>query len=661
MIIISILFSCNSKKETVKSLQEQYPNVLDIEYIPQKEYDIGNFGFSDMGAWHGYALPHRDSSRYYGSFTGPLLMKTKGRWLSKSLFNLGIILNGKKLNLAKAKVTINYYPGKLEQQLEIDSLQAKISLIFVSNRTALLQTEVSNVSNSNVNIIICNSGELLDKEAELENIYGGIRINFNNKKEYFLIRSDGNVKTVIDSVDKSYKMYCSRVINLKPQNSSKINLLHSYYFNENEQNKEKDSIESWFINTEKLFRDNTKRWDKYISSILNHKTKLLEKEDNRKLAVKCIETLLTNWRSAAGALHYDGVFPSASYQGFYGFWSWDSWKHAVALSHFFPELAKSSVLSMFQYQDSLGMIADCVYFNPKENNWRDTKPPLATWAVVEIFNQTKDTAFVRKMYPKLVKYHNWWYKYRDHNSNMLCEYGSTDGTLIAAKWESGMDNAVRFDSAKILQNNTVSWSMNQESVDLNSYLYAEKLQLSELAEILNKTDDALSFKQDADKLKQLIQTKFWDNKTAYFYDREIPSGKLLTVQQATEAWIPLYTQIATKKQAAAIKTIMADPKKFKTKVPLPTLSASNPKFNPLNGYWRGPVWIDQAHFGIKGLQKYGYNSLADSLLHSLIHNAEGLLDKDAIRENYHPITGKGLNACNFSWSAAHYLMLLADY
>ena len=42
----------------------------------------------------------------------------------------------------------------------------------------------------------------------------------------------------------------------------------------------------------------------------------------------------------------------------------------------------------------------------------------------------------------------------------------------------------------------------------------------------------------------------------------------------------------------------------------------------------------------------------------LWQNADGLLTNKEIRENYHPITGKGLNAKNFSWSAAHILMLL---
>lgn len=70
---------------------------------------------------------------------------------------------------------------------------------------------------------------------------------------------------------------------------------------------------------------------------------------------------------------------------------------------------------------------------------------------------------------------------RDHDGDGLCEFGSTDGSLIAAKWESGMDNAIRFDDSKILKNSEGAFSLNQESVDLNAYLYAEKEYLSKLA------------------------------------------------------------------------------------------------------------------------------------------------------------------------------------
>ena len=108
-----------------------------------------------------------------------------------------------------------------------------------------------------------------------------------------------------------------------------------------------------------------------------------------------------------------------------------------------------------------------------------------------------------------------------------------------------------------------------------------------------------------------------------------------------------------------VKNKMMNPKKFYTKVPFQTMSADHEKFNPLKGYWRGPNWLDQAYFGVKGLRNYGYNEEADKATLQILEGAEGVLEKGkSIRENYHPITGKGLNAKNFSWSAAHIIMLL---
>ena len=81
---------------------------------------------------------------------------------------------------------------------------------------------------------------------------------------------------------------------------------------------------------------------------------------------------------------------------------------------------------------------DCIYIDKNENNERNSKPPLAAWAVSEIYKSTQDADFVKEIYPKLLHYHQWWYKYRDHDRNGYCEFGAVDGTLEAAAWESGM-------------------------------------------------------------------------------------------------------------------------------------------------------------------------------------------------------------------------------
>ncbi|GAB7088118.1 MGH1-like glycoside hydrolase domain-containing protein [Marinifilum fragile] len=659
--------SCTQKKQEKNGdaaidLQEKYTNILNIQGVPAKQYDLKPFGFSDMGAWHGYALPHQDSTTYYGGFAGPLSMKMWGQWLGKNLCQLVLTdaNTNQEIDLSKAKAEMIYKPGKLQQKLQLQDITIDIQLVFASNRTSLIQTSISNNSNKDMQLKVGWKGELFEKELQLVKSTNGVQVNYNKSDEIFLMQTHLPNEVSIAKNNLSYQMNLTNNQLVKAGLQTKISMLHSHYFNEKEAMAEGKFLSLWLKNPQDVFSQNKSRWNGYLSKALDSKNPLLDKDENKRLAVKCVQTLLTNWRSPAGDLQHDGVFPSAAYQGFYGFWSWDSWKQAVALVRFNPELAKSNILSMFQYQDEMGMVADCVYFDPKDNNWRDTKAPLAAWAVLEIYKRTNDLDFVREMYPKLVKYHEWWYQYRDHDQNGLCEYGSTDGTLIAAKWESGMDNAVRFDDAKMLKNNDNGWSMDQESVDLNAYLFAEKEQLAELADLLGKTEDTKAFTKAAKALKERIVKDFYDAKEGFFYDRAIKSGKLLTVQQGPEGWIPLYTNIANQEQAKGVKNLLTDSTKFATKVPFPTLVADHHKFNPLKGYWRGPVWLDQAYFGVQALKNYGYQQEADALTQKLIKNAEGLLQDAPIRENYHPITGKGLNANHFSWSAAHYLLLLTD-
>ena len=380
------------------------------------------------------------------------------------------------------------------------------------------------------------------------------------------------------------------------------------------------------------------------------------------LLSKTVLTLQNNWRISAGEIPHSGLFPSYHSIWFNGFWAWDSWKHAAALAHYDTDLAKEQVRLMYAFQEQNGFIPDCVFRDTsiENHNYRNTKPPLSAWAVWTIFEQSDDVDLLDELYPQIVLQHNWWYSERDYDKDGLCEYGSTDGSLVAAKWESGMDNAVRFDNSKLLMTSENAFSLNQESVDLNAYLFAEKGYLAKMAGILNKENDVKKFRKNAELLKSKIQQQFFDDESGWYYDTNIDGTKFIKTK-GCEGWIPLWAKAATDKQAAAVMQNMVNPALFNTKVPFQTLSADHPEFKPDGGYWRGPNWLDQAYFGVQGLKNYGFNLEAEKATFKLIHNAEGVLIKGMpIRENYQPITGEGLEAENFSWSAAHYLMLLIE-
>ncbi|QEC45275.1 MGH1-like glycoside hydrolase domain-containing protein [Pseudobacter ginsenosidimutans] len=626
--------------------RDQFPDVLDLRNTVLKPRAIEPSVFSDLGAWHAYALPADKAD--HGGFTGPLLMDMDGKWLGNGFAKLLLLEGAKQLDLSSAKAILHYYPGMLEQILESENLKIRMQLIFVSNREAMINTSITNLADQQRSITPVYEGLAFGKGIELGGEGNTVQVRFTKAQQIFRLHLPEKLQCNIIRRDSSYTAIAQPITIGKGATIS-WNRVEAFYPSENH------VPESAATGFETAFEKNRQRWNTYLNNYFTSSPGLNEQE--KRLAVKAIVTLITNWRSASKDLLHDGVFPSVNYQGFYGVWSWDSWKQAVGLALIDPQIARDNIRCMFDYQDDNGMVPDCIYSDKSENNLRDTKPPLAAWGVYEVYKQAPDKAFLQEMYDKLVHYHRWWYANRDHNKNGLCEYGSTDGTRIAAAWESGMDNAVRFDSAVMLKNNPTAWSLDQESVDLNAYLYREKLYLADIATELGNKTAAKQWKREAAALKPVINKAFYDAASGFYYDKRMDRPGYISVD-GPEGWIPLWAGISNKQQAAAVQKKMQNGTIFNTLVPLPTLSASHPAFDPMKGYWRGPVWLDQFNYGIDGLKRYGYHDLASQLVNKLLKNGEGILSDAPICENYHPLTGKGLNAKNFSWSAAHLLLLL---
>ncbi len=540
-----------------------------------------------------------------------------------------------------------------------------------------------------------------------------------------------------------------------------------------------------------LFNKSVKRWETYIKNLIGNDTS--QNFDYQKVAVKAMETLTNNWRGGAGMLEHQGVTPSLSIQWFNEFWSWDTWKQASAEVNFDPKLAIDNVKVMYDYQvtrdpqskklwnfskvrakNDVGMIPDLVAYEQGETNWRDTKPPLSAWAVDNVISTIMDKLnpndkdphtgktykelainFGKYMYNRIAAYHAWWYTNRDGDHNGINEYGGTifDGKggwvnnsretiTTAVAWESGMDNAPRFDqngsSPKDQTTNKLDdglkytiqrnkdgtangYVIQQESVDLNSYMFAEKKYMISIAKRLkslgvkysdlegndkaSKTykylvkpgiedrlvqihgfdstknimkgfgksfdGDIQAFSKDMEFLGGYINNKMFDKKTGFFYDlkwklgtnnkRDISKDMLLSNRGAgPEGFIPLWAEASTSEHSNKVRSFIMDPEGFNTYMPFPSAAKNNNKFEP-DEYWRGPVWLDQAYFGVQALERSGYHNNASYMVDKLYRHADGLMDGAPIRENYNPLTGKGLNAKGFSWSSGMYLLMYKNF
>lgn len=629
-VVAGFTAACNPASENIPTGKRyEFNNILDIAYTPDTLTRCRGW-FTDAGSWMGFTLPQKD--HWVNGFCGPFSLDMNRRqWMAQSAVTVGY---ADQANVIFTPDSTCYFPGEL--YLSASSEEGKIiqRLNFLDASTALLR-------------IHSDAG----KELSLTASQWGKEIQVQTDQNTVIARHpSGEIVALTFTPDVSVKgtdnNYQAKINGSEHDTYVAI----SFYTGEKELSAGLQKAQLALSNPQEGLKANKERWEGYLTKILR---KDMKPEYDR-IAVKAVVTLISNWRTHRGGLLHEGIVPSHAAYYFVGFWAWDTWRFSAALAKFDPELAKDNIRAMFDYQQPDGMIIDCIYTDPAENNARDSKPPLVSWAVDEIFTHTNDTAFISEMYPQLMAYYKWWYNKRDHNRNGMCEYGSTDGTLEAAAWESGMDNAIRFDDAKMLKNNGAedAWSMDQESVDLNAYLALECKLLKKFASILGVTFDGPDYSSQ-------VADYFFDKEKGFFFDRRLKDGSFIQ-EPGCEAYTPLWTEVATADQVKAMLPLLTDTAKFSTYIPFPTVAADNPKYNP-RGYWRGPIWLDQTYFAIRGLRNYGYNKMADEYTLQVFDRLQGLKEGAPIHENYGTHTGELLKASHFSWSSSHLLMLYDDY
>ncbi|MER5884048.1 trehalase family glycosidase [Streptomyces sp. NPDC001941] len=686
-----------------------YADVLDLRGTPAAALPGDRRGnnpvnvFADQGAWHAYALPGAGDRDAYGGFTGPLYIAQEYPWwLSRSFTRIGLSERGRPLDLAAGGAPRSAsLPGLLRQEYDLGGgLRLTLALRYATDRTALVRAEVRNDGAAPRTLDADWSGSLLRPADQpmhdapsLTATGTGVGVDFARVRETWDYLTDGTERFEVRHRERvrtevtgdGYRTRALSPVTLRPGQAHAYDWTESYTFTPAERVREERRARGVLAAPGAVAAAGEARWRGYVAGAVRGVP-----ADRRRTAVKALETLTTNWRSAAGQLKHDGITPSISYKWFTGgIWAWDTWKQAVGTARFDPRLARSQIRSAFDWQvrpdsrtrpQDAGMVPDVVFYNDPARgggNWneRNSKPPLAAWAVWEVYRAGDDTRFLAELYPKLAAYQAWWYRTRDHDGDGLAEYGATvdpandspEERRLAAAWESGMDNAPRFDAAlgtSVVENRSadgtlLGWSLDQESVDLNSYLALDQGYLARIADALGKPREARGWRAKSAATAERVRRTMFDPATGWFHDTALASGQRLTARgRGIEGAVPLWTGTASPAQAAAVRRRLLDPAEFATPVPFPTVARSSPYFSP-TAYWRGPVWLDQAYFALGGLRRYGYGADADALRDRLLGNASGLTGGAPVMENYDPLTGAPLNSPNFSWSAALLLPLLS--
>jgi glycogen debranching enzyme len=183
-----------------------------------------------------------------------------------------------------------------------------------------------------------------------------------------------------------------------------------------------------------------------------------------------------------------------------------------------------------------------------------------------------------------------------------------------------------------------------EDLAFNSVLIRANEQLLHIATTLRADlpEDLLeSMARTPKTLEQL-----WDPYTESYYSRDFVNHKLLK-EPSIAGLIPLYAGTISKEHAALLVKSIENEHMFGPAYPIPSVPLSSPMFHATR-YWQGPTWFSTNWLIIDGLKRYGYKHHAAALIESSLE----LVQKQGFFEYFDPLSGEGLGAPNFSWTAS---------
>jgi len=404
-------------------------------------------------------------------------------------------------------------------------------------------------------------------------------------------------------------------------------------------------------------------------------------------------------------------------------WLWDSCFIAIGLARIDPRRATAELRSIFRAQWSNGMLPHMIFSPQVADTgsrrlWRSkahpsapqdidtsciTQPPLpaiAAWRVSEALPPGERRELLEDLLPRLVAYHDWLYRARDPSESGLI-------TLIHP-WECGLDTTppwmlelarlraprwvrlvlrlrltrlVRFlrrdtryvpacerpsddDGLRMLtlvrRAKRYGFELRRippgdapliQDLAFNSLLVAANRALSQIAESIGQSlDHRLVARMDT---TAIAIEQLWDAEAGQYYSRQSERGELIRV--ATVAtFLPLLAAVTSEHRIEQLIDLLAGSGGFRPQFPVPSVPVTAPEFEA-NRYWKGPTWINMNWLIVEALEGLGRTPLAARLRQQTLDLVEG----SGCAEYFSPLTGEGLGAPEFSWTAALALDLLA--
>jgi hypothetical protein len=188
------------------------------------------------------------------------------------------------------------------------------------------------------------------------------------------------------------------------------------------------------------------------------------------------------------------------------FAAWDLAFHCVAIARVDPAFAKYQLILLCRewFQHPNGALA------AYEWSFDDVNPPVQAWAAVEVFaiDGGRDTAFLNRIFDKLLVNFTWWVNREDRDGSNVFEGGFL-----------GLDNIGPIDRSHLPQGQTL------EQSDGTGWMGFYALSMAAMASILNArgrpaTDLVLKFLEHFALISEALESQdLWDETDGFFYDQ----------------------------------------------------------------------------------------------------------------------------------------------
>lgn len=349
-LLLAGLTACSTGSKSIAEKRYAFDNILDIAYTPDTLHRCYGW-FTDAGSWMGFTPPEKD--KWVNGFCGPFSLDMfRRQWMAQSATIVGF---AKDAGAVFTPDSTCYYPGELYLSAHSTGGSITQRLNFISASTALLRIEADRT-----------------EDLLLTGSQWGRNVTVSVEQQTVIARHpSGECVTVTFTPDVVLTAGDNNYTALIRAPKYPVNVAISFFTSEKDMAAGRQNLPALLNHPEGALQINADRWEGYLAKIL--RTDMKPEYD--RIAVKAVTTLISNWRTHRGGLLHEGIIPSHAVGYFVGFWAWDSWRFSAGTAKFDPELAKNNIRAMFDYQQPDGMIIDCIYTDPSENNARDSKPP----------------------------------------------------------------------------------------------------------------------------------------------------------------------------------------------------------------------------------------------------------------------------------------------